>query len=294
MKKIGTVANVPLYGKGGNEYPPEVGDGRKIGFVFCDGMPAYKVAGLCATVGAIDESFEYILCYRGEDVHNSMLMARCARKGAVVLYDSSSTYDDIAVLRSTDIECRDDLIPNNWNANQRPLKVPVLRQGHGFHIPSEKNSKILRAACKGALNQFVLAPNSFASKKMSGQQVSAMASAMSFGKVRLDDEGTALEEYLVEQDGTVWEHPFFSLGLALANSVEADCESRKFIDECLALYDVYGIWQHCFATSKLPLCFDEMAVESNQEMLMAVGGLIGAESCVDAYFGGVPIEDILA
>lgn len=48
-----------------------------------------------------------------------------------------------------------------------------------------------------------------------------------------------------------------SLRLVLDGAVEASAEDLAFVRTCCELFDLYKIWEHCFAAAKFPMCFGQ-------------------------------------
>lgn len=258
------------------------------------------VVALLSTAGFVNNTLNCIICLDGchgeEHVMsevNEIFSKKDWRDTTFMLYDATGVYDDIACVKSEQIAMR-----SSWKVHPLtgiPIPMPVLAPG-GFSVPEEKAERIRKLARYGSLHHVMDATVFGMGKEMGAENMSAAIAALSFGNVSVEvKEADFLSKEELGLDEERAEDPICSAEFVESGVVADSEENVRFVKDLKRMHDVSTIWRRCIRDSGMPVELDfHDGRKCEPDMIRKLGEAIGADSAVDAYFAGVPLEDIFA
>lgn len=281
-----------------NCYSTGCGEKKLRGLIICDrNMQSFTTSTLklLATAGLIDDSISRLGIYRygrspestRDDVAKLLDTGRTnayQQKQAFVtkvLYDQTGMFDDIAQVKSYEI---------------RPAKTKLWRSQAYPHfdnieIDAGRRESIRMAARMKAIQALSSTIMHDSHPECSPQYVQELVSGVTFGSVSLclneNDMPTDDElEYGV--------YPEAAIRLVSKKYVDVDEETMTLIRSTFVVSNIMKIWKYAAEQSGAPICFSSAAPTAKSETIMDLGRVIGADSMMEAYLSGVPLDDIMA
>lgn len=281
-----------------NYCPTGCGEKKLRGLIICDrNMQSFTTSTLklLATAGLIDDSISRLGIYRyGSSPENTrddvMKLLDTGRANVYqqrqafttkILYDQTGMFDDIAHVKSYEI---------------RPAKTQLWRfQAYphfdNIEVDADRKENIRMAARMKAIQVLSSAIIHDSHPECSPQHMQELVSGITFGSVSLclneNDMPTDDElEYGV--------YPESAIRLVSKKYVDVDEETMTLIRSTRTVSNIMKIWKYAAEQSGAPIRFSSAAPTAKSETIMDVGRVIGADSMVEAYLSGVPLDDIMA
>lgn len=241
------------------------------------------IDGRCARV-------EVLLCKEGKENDMFYAVSDCLVRdtAGIVLYDQTGKFDDISCFPSHSI-----IVENESS---------LISLSDDFHpyISKERRERIrewLRISC---MCLFIdSSARSITDGDFDFDNVQELVNAMSFGHIEVQFTQEDTHDYLSYDTNAQTPDGLFALSCALLASNNAGIieeEEGAMMQCCADTSAVMEIWERACAMSGVPVSLngDAGSYKPDKKMIRKLGELLGVDSMVEAYFRGVPLEDILA
>lgn len=122
--------------------------------------------------------------------------------------------------------------------------------------------------------------------------------AMSYGNIQLSYTEADINDYWLEDIDSQYDNGVDAKAcgkLILSGIIEMTDDEKKLIKDFNDTAAVLSLWQHACNSAGIPLDLSDSSGsrKPNKQMTKDIGHIIGVDTSVDAYFAGVPVEDLL-
>lgn len=232
------------------------------------------------------------------------------RDGLFVLWDQSGRHDDIALIKSHEIELHIQRGDEYLDEIESCRVVPKLGQLRITGERAEKIATITKVGLFEKLQKIAVKPDDqdYHPPRPSVECLRELVDALTFGhhKLALPREFSGYSDYPREPSIEYYEAE--AVELMLGGYVESDDDTMEAAMLYREIDDIIELWESAFEKSGVPfmLKVDEgagmfeddpgasMRTNVRSEGIRAIGSALGIDSMVDAYFEGVSLEDIMA
>lgn len=264
-------------------------------FVFNCDMEQFADATvrLFATCSSIGKPVDSVAVYwhMGKDETEielpRLLVPRRESPERVLVYDQTGIFDDIACFKAHEVK---PIVQQGKTGTS----YAALPQFENMPISADWEEVILRgtraAVVKIALGRLM----GGLSEETTSEYVRSFVEGISFGKLSFPVEDDDMDNCV---------HDLYPKSVDLAAAyllategyVHPDTATEAMLDAVLSIPSLLAIWEHATRTAGLPVTFlASKGAKADADTIMAMGSLLGADSMIDAYFVGVPLEDIIA
>ena len=263
-------------------------------FVFDRDMEQFADATIrlfatCSSIGNVDSVAVYWHASKDETKIElpRLLVPRRESPERVLIYDQTGIFDDIACFKSHEVE---PIMQQGGTGTS----YAALPQFENMPISSHWEEVILRGTRAAAVTLVLGRLMGGLSEETESEYVRNFVEGISFGKLSFPVDDNDMDN---------WAHELYPKSIDLAAAyllategyVRPDEATKEMLDTMLSIPSLLAIWEHATRTAGLPVTFlASQGSKADAETIMAMGSLLGADSMIDAYFAGVPLEDIFA
>lgn len=236
--------------------------------------------------------FEQIMEWKGSEYRGQTVFDEALSRNVKVLYDISGIYDDIAVVKSTEISVR----AINGKHNRRYLPKLCLSSPSDL-IADEYAEDIRNAARLGACKMiFDLFLRELTEYKFDARYLVDAVKGISCERLSLPIAQQDVEDYFDSPNEWYdWGlNPHWALELCRCGAVQPRDEDVELFDVLDDLAAMAQLWKHACRSSGLPIALSQHEDLSSIDagMLSKLAEMLSMDSYLDAYLAGVPVEDI--